>query len=166
MINNENTCCFSGYRPEKLPWGVKESDERCNILKEKIYDALKQIYDSGIRHFICGMARGCDTYFCEAVLSLRAQFPGITLEAAIPYEAQSAKWLPEEQDRYDRLVYECDYRTYVNREYSSGCMKRRNRYMVNNASVLLTVFDGKTGGTMYTRNYATRKGLNVIEITP
>ena len=30
---------------------------------------------------MCGMARGADFYFCEAVLALRENRPGVTLEA-------------------------------------------------------------------------------------
>ena len=27
------TCCFSGHRPDKLPWGLNERDPRCAALK-------------------------------------------------------------------------------------------------------------------------------------
>ena len=57
------TCCFTGHRPEKLPWGTDESDPGCTALKLKIYDAVESAYAEGLRHFICGMARGCDFYF-------------------------------------------------------------------------------------------------------
>ena len=33
--------CFSGYRPEKLPWGGDESDPRCAVLKKRLYDAAE-----------------------------------------------------------------------------------------------------------------------------
>ena len=29
-------CCFTGHRPEKLPWGTDESDPRCVKLKEEL----------------------------------------------------------------------------------------------------------------------------------
>ena len=166
LINRDNSCCFSGYRPEKLPWGANESDPRCEALKGFLLDAVERLYLSGIRHFICGMARGCDTYFCEAVLSLRMKHSDITLEAAIPCEEQALRWSQNDRDRYNILVGKCDYVTYVEKEYSRGCMHRRNRYMVDNSSVLLAVYDGKSGGTIYTINYAARRGLEVIEITP
>ena len=34
------TCCFTGHRPEKLPWGSDESDPRCTALKKKLSDAV------------------------------------------------------------------------------------------------------------------------------
>jgi len=167
LINPDNSCCFSGYRPEKLPWGADEGDPRCVALKEKLKNEAERIVLSGIHHFISGMARGSDTYFCEAMLLLReTKHPEITIEAAIPYEDQASRWLEEERDRYSRLVGQCDYVTFVCREYSKSCMQRRNRYMVDNASILLAVFDGKTGGTKNTLRYAKHRGLEIIEIRP
>lgn len=78
------SCSFSGHRPEKLPWGDNERDERCLALKDAIRQMVEKAYADGYRHFICGMARGCDTYFCEEVLQLRRRVQDITLEAAIP----------------------------------------------------------------------------------
>ena len=30
------SCCFSGHRPGKLPWGDDEGDRRCLALKERL----------------------------------------------------------------------------------------------------------------------------------
>ena len=97
MRRREETCCFTGHRPEKLPWGYDESDERCVRLKRRLRDAVESAYEAGKRHFICGMARGCDFYFAEAVLELRRGHPDITLEAAIPCAGQSSRWRAVEQ---------------------------------------------------------------------
>ena len=79
MPARQESCCFTGHRPSKLPWGMDETDARCLRLKARIADALEAAYQSGYRHFICGMALGCDLYFCEAALALRAQYPGVTV---------------------------------------------------------------------------------------
>ena len=71
MPARQESCCFTGHRPAKLPWGYNESDPRCVKLKERIADAVLLAYQEGYRHFLCGMAQGCDLYFCEAVLALR-----------------------------------------------------------------------------------------------
>ena len=74
------SCSFSGHRPEKLPWGDNERDERCVALKAAIREMVQKAYDDGYRHFICGMARGCDTYFCEEVLAgRRSSAPAIRI---------------------------------------------------------------------------------------
>ena len=164
--NPAQTCCFTGHRPEKLPWGDDESDPRCIALQEKIYDAAEAAYRSGIRHYICGMAKGCDLWFCEAVIRLRDEYAGITLEAAIPCETQAAAWDEATRSRYFYLVSQCDEETLVQREYTPDCMVKRNRYMVDHSSLLIAAYSGAFGGTMQTVNYAKKQGLTVIELTP
>ena len=90
--DKNHTCCFTGHRPEKLPWGDDETDGRCAALKKKLQDAVEAAYGEGMRHFICGMAQGADFYFCEAVQALRDTYPGVTVEAAIPCESQANRW--------------------------------------------------------------------------
>ena len=96
MPARQESCCFTGHRPAKLPWGYREEDPRCVTLKARISDAVTLAWQEGYRHFICGMAQGCDLYFCEAVLALREQHPEITVEAAIPCPTQA----DSRRDRY------------------------------------------------------------------
>ena len=164
MPAKQMTVCFSGYRPEKLPWGYDEDDPRCAALKERLRQAVTDACEQGYRHFICGMARGVDTYCGEITLALRAQYPEITLEAAIPCPSQPEGWTPEQQARWQALVERCDYETVVQDHYSAGCMQRRNRYMVDHAQRLIAVFDGQEGGTRRTVEYAMRRGLEIVYV--
>lgn len=115
-------------------------------LKRRIRDAVDTAYQEGYRHFLCGMAQGCDLYFCECVLALRARHPDVTVEAAIPCPTQAAEWPEAEQVRYRTLVRACDYETMVSDHYTRDCMQRRNRYLVDHASLLIAVCDGTAGG--------------------
>ena len=160
------SCCFTGHRPEKLPWGKEESDPRCSCLKERLAQALEEAYRDGYRHFICGMARGADFYFCEAVLALRKRHPEVRLEAAIPCEEQAARWSDGERERYFSLVEQCDVETMVQPHYDRGCMLRRDRYMVDHAERIIAVYDGTLGGTMYTVTYALKRGLELVILPP
>ena len=164
MSTADTTCCFTGHRPAKLPWGSSEGDPRCLSLKAEIAARLEGIYELGYRNFICGMAEGCDLYFAEAVLAMRDHLPDMTLEAAIPCDRQADKWTAAQQRRYEHIMAESDTVTFVQHRYSPGCMMRRNRYMVDRSSLLLACFDGQTGGTMNTILYAQRSGLKVILI--
>ena len=160
-MERETTCCFTGHRPDKLPWRDDEWDPRCQELKERLAAALEEAYDKGMRHFICGMARGADFYFCEAALALRDRRPGVTVEAALPCEEQAARWKERDRNRYFRLVAQCDYETMVQHHYDKGCMLRRDRYMVERSAMIIAVYGGVLGGTMYTLSYAMKKGLEL-----
>ena len=161
-MDRKTTCSFTGHRPEKLPWKDNEADPRCIALKERLDEAVEEAYRGGMRHFMCGMARGADFYFCEAVLKLRRRYPDVTLEAVIPCEEQAAHWRGRERERYFTLVEHCDQETMVQRHYDKGCMLRRNRYMVDRSVLLIAVYDGMLGGTMYTLTYAMRQGLETV----
>ena len=165
MPARQESCCFTGHRPAKLPWGYNERDPRCVRLKERIADAVLLAYQEGYRHFLCGMAQGCDLYFCEAVLALRERYPEVTVEAAIPCPTQADAWPEAERDRYRELVARCDMETMVSDTYSSTCMQRRDRYMVDYAMLLIAAFDGTAGGTRYTVEYALRRGIEIFDVS-
>lgn len=164
MKGRQSSCCFTGHRPGKLPWGTNETDIRCIRLKKRIADAVEAAYEGGYRHFICGMAMGCDLYFCECVLALRDRCGDVTVEAAIPCPTQADAWPRRERERYARLVAACDLETVVSSVYSADCMYRRDRYMVDHSSLLIAAFDGTPGGTRYTVEYAMRRRVSVIDL--
>ena len=164
MRGRPSSCAFTGHRPAKLPWGYREEDPRCLALKRRIRDAAESAYEEGYCHFLCGMAMGCDLYFCEAVLALRERHPDVTVEAAIPCPTQADAWPPAQRERYDRLVAACDFETMVSGQYTSTCMLRRDRYLVDHASLLIAAFDGTSGGTRYTVEYALNQGLAIVDL--
>ena len=163
-MNGIKRCSFTGHRADKLPWNRNENDSRCLHLKKQLADVVKALYDSGCRHYICGMATGADILFGEAVAALRAEHPDVSLEAAIPFEGQSSHWCEADRRRYFRLAEECDIRTVLHSCYTPDCMMDRNRYMVDNSDVLVAVYNGSPGGTQSTMLYAMRRGLEIIEI--
>ena len=160
----QSSCCFTGHRPAKLPWGENENDIRCIALKARLRAAAESAILEGMEHFLCGMAEGCDLYFCEIVLELRERYPRITLEAALPCPTQSDGWSEASRERYRALLKQCDYETMVQDKYTPGCMQRRNRYMVDHSSLLIAAHDGLPGGTRNTILYALKRGISVVDI--
>lgn len=162
------TCAFTGHRPAALPWGENEEDPRCLALKKRLDEAVERAYERGFRHFICGMAKGADAYFCEAVIDLRRRHADVTLEAAVPFPGQSDHWNRTDRDRYGRLLNQCDMETLIQQSYSPTCMHRRNRYMVDHAGLLIAVFNGRPqgSGTLGTLHYALKNGVqtDVLEV--
>lgn len=157
-------CAFTGHRPERLPWGTNESDPRCAALKIKLAGAVRRAYEDGFYVFACGMARGCDAYFADAVLELRRSVPEISLEAWLPCPSQSDGWDMQDRLRYDAQLAACSRRVITEPVYSSGCMLRRNRRMLDQAERLISVYAGGGGGTAATVRYAERKGIPIVPL--
>lgn len=164
---NTKKCAFTGHRPQSLPFGFNEADERCIALKQKLRnEIIKQIEENGVTHFITGMAIGVDMYAAEIVLGLKAAYNNITLECAIPCETQAEKWSEPLRDRYFEIASKCDEETILQKRYTPDCMHKRNRYMVDQADCIIAVWNGKPSGTGKTVQYAQQQGKMVRVINP
>ena len=157
-------CAFTGHRPKRLPWGSKEDDPYCVALKIMLRRMVEQAVQRGCRHFLCGMALGCDTYFAETVLDVKKDIPDIRLEAVVPCPGQASRWHTADRLRYENLLNRCDVVTVLEDAYSDGCMQRRNRAMVDRADLLITVWNGSAGGTGSTVRYAERRGVELLPV--
>lgn len=157
----------NSHRPQSLPFGFDESDKRCTSLKSVMRDQIVALIENeGVTHFITGMALGVDMYAAEIVLDLKSKYPHITLESAIPCETQAIKWSVASRERYYNIAAKCDKETMLQREYTSDCMDKRNRYMVDHADYILAVWNGCPSGTGNTVRYAHKKGKSIIVINP
>lgn len=75
-------CAFTGHRPQSLPFGFNESDERCIALKQTLRaEIIRLIEQEGVTHFISGMALGVDMYAAEIVLGLKSSYEALLLKA-------------------------------------------------------------------------------------
>ena len=155
-------CGFTGHR--RLPWGGDETDPRCAALKTVLGRRIAEAAAAGCGTFLCGMARGADTYFAEAVLALRDGGLDLRLEALVPCPSQAGGWPATDRDRWTRLLAACDAVTVLEPAYTPGCMLRRNRVLVDRSDVLITVYDGSGGGTASTVAYARRRGRPLLPV--
>ena len=112
-----------------------------------------------------GLADSLSALGKKTVLALRERYPEVTVEAAIPCPTQADAWPEAERRRYRELVAKCDMETMVSDTYSSACMQRRDRYMVDHAMLLIAAFDGTAGGTRYTVEYALRRGIEIFDVS-
>ena len=166
-MTQNKICCFTGHRPQKLPFGANENDPRCLRLKNRLrHEIERQIMKNSVAHFITGMAIGTDMYAAELVLELKKQYPQITLEAAIPCRSQACKWSEPLRIRYRDILSLCDKQTLLQDAYTADCMQNRNRYMVDCSDIIIAVWDGKPSGTGKTVRYAEECGKNIIILNP
>jgi uncharacterized phage-like protein YoqJ len=164
MIEKMKTCCFTGHRPQSLPWGYNEHTAECHVLKDRLFLEIQNTIEHGYNHFIIGMALGIDTYVGEILIDLKRIYAGITIEAAIPCLNQAQKWPTTAKERYNRILSLCDKNTVISRKYAPLCMQMRNQYMIDQSSLLIAVWNGKPSGTKNTLMYAKQNNINVIVI--
>ena len=89
-----------------------------------------------------------------------------TLECVIPFPGQADSWEKADQKRRYNILTAADKAVITSEQYSRGCFFTRNRYMVDNADVVVCAFNGKSGGTAYTVDYALKQDKIVIQIDP
>lgn len=157
---------FTGYRPEKLPFRENESDIAYQRFRKTLYKIISRMAELGYCDFISGVAMGFDTWVAEDVLCLKEDNPSVTLECAVPFPGQADKWSERDRARRDRILEASDSVTCVSDEYTKSAFFLRNRYMVDRADAIVCCFDGKTGGTAYTVEYAKRQGKIIIQLNP
>lgn len=164
---NAETACFTGHRSQKLPWRFNEEDERCKLMKRSLRAEIEKAFQRGYKIFLCGMALGFDMICAETVLSLKKQYADIKIIGILPCMNQDCKRTEKERKRYRKLLDKLDDIHYLYREYiGRECMLERNRYMVNNSSLMIALFNGLSGGTKSTIMYAQKQGLDIVIIKP
>lgn len=153
----EKTCCFTGHR--ELPTGW----ERWTLtkkLEKTIVDQIKK----GVLFFGAGGALGFDTLAAQTVLKLKKRYPDIKLILVLPCVTQTRGWPTKDVKEYERIKDKADKVAYTSKEYTKGCMLKRNRHLVDNSSVCICYKTKDDGGTAYTVNYAKEQGIEVINI--
>lgn len=159
-------CAFTGYRPLKMPFGYDEDCPLALDFKRRLHDTIEVLILQGYRHMISGGAQGMDIMAAEAVLDLQKDYPDVTLEIAVPFEAQAAKWAADYRARWQACIDQADVVTVLSHAYTKGCLFARNRYLVTQADLLLACYDGQEGGTKHTVEYAKQNGCRVCLIPP
>ena len=102
--------------------------------------------------------------FC---LEIKTKYKQIKIYGALPCKNQSQKCPIEQQRRYDKLIDQLDGIRCINDYYTgSECMLERNRFMIDNSSKLIALFNDKSGGTKSTIEYARKKELEIIILEP
>ncbi len=164
QFEKETVCCFTGNRPYKLPWVNDETDPRFLDVVKKLDATIENLVKRGYLLFVSGMAQGGDIYFAEAVLRAKNHHKNVFLECAVPCPEQPNTWDNAVKKRYKKILASADYVTVVQPSYTRTCMLKRNRYMVDKSSVIITLDYSGDGGTAYTVNYAEKCGLEIISL--
>lgn len=149
----ERTCAFTGHR---------DIEEQIDM--HFFGECVQKLIDSGFDTFLCGMARGFDLIAGELVAKLKERNPHVKLIACIPCLEQEKYYFNGEKEKYNRVLSACDEVRVISERYYKGCMLTRDRYMVDNSSLLFAYQRKREGGTYYTLTYAQSKKKKIMII--
>ena len=152
-IDKSKALCVSGHR-------VIGND----LDVDKLTEVFNQAVESGYRYFLIGMAIGFDTLcfkILQRIKNARTE-KDIKLIACVPCKEQDAKFTEKQKEEYSLMLANADHIEYVSLSYNKWCMQKRNRFLVDNSSVIVSYLRKNTGGTFYTINYAKTAGIKII----
>lgn len=150
----------TGHRPDKLGGYSKDTSDKVWTLAHNFL----QDYKDKIEEVIVGGALGWDTELASASLYLK-----IPVCLAIPFVGQEKKWYQSDQERYWMLyhkILEQGGRVKVISKdgYSVEKMQIRNKWMVDNADVIIALWNGSSGGTANCVKYAEKNLKKVVNL--
>ncbi len=158
-------CCFTGYRPAKLPFDVNIKNKAYNDFENLIADGILKLANENCTVFYTGMAMGFDMLCAESVLLLKKVYKKpLKLICAIPFEGQGEAFSDAWKKRYYNILSECDEVVFLSDSYYKGCYQKRNKFMVDNSDYVMTWFDGKAGGTKNTVDYALKHNKFILNL--
>ncbi len=146
-------CAFTGHR------NLADTDFD-ELLLERV---IENLIRNGTKRFLCGMAIGFDLKCAQAVAVLKAKYD-VELVACLPCANQSERFSEKNKQLYNKMISASDEVIVLEPVYKSGCMQRRDRYLVDNCDVLVSFLRRNSGGTHYTVNYAKKTGKKIIEL--
>ncbi len=152
FFNPARTCAVTGHR--ELPKDFN---------KKKLKIIFEKIIQSGYDTFLIGMALGFDT-ICFDILQKLKKTKQLKIVACVPCISQSFRYNKEQKIQYDKMLELSDEKILISEDYTPYCMFKRNRYMVDNSSVLIAYVTRQKTGSSYTRNYAVKKQIPVIDV--
>ena len=179
---------WTGHRPNNknmggYDWNSSKNEIIRHMMYMKIMDIISNSSDREFR-FISGGALGVDQFAFsvveEQIKKVDTGILTIINEIAIPFKDQPNAWFKQEdKDRYANQLSKADELTYVDEiegyirtatpqgGYNPKKLQIRNEYMVDNADVVIAVWDGvKRGGTYNCVKYANSIGKKIIQINP
>ncbi len=154
--DKSHTCCFTDHR--RLP---KDKIEHMLL---RLNQEVDNLISQGVTDFISGGALGFDQIAASLIIAKKEMGHKIRLIFALPCRNQDEHWTDEQKRLYRNLLAEADEIIYVSEEYTDGCMKKRNRYMVHKSAYCICVLLYSFSGTDQTVRCARKKGLRIINI--
>lgn len=159
--------CFTGHRPEKIAGWSENPEAIERSVRAALAEEIVRCVADGAERFLCGMAPGFDLWAADELLRLRA-LGGIggdvELVAVVPHEGFSRTFDEASKVLYEEVLAAASEVVTLSPHYYHQCYARRNRYLVDNADFVVAYYEGCSGGTRQTIDYARKQGRGVVNL--
>lgn len=153
------TCTFTGHR--------NLTHDQLSAAEPELKRLITLLAAHHVHTFIAGGALGFDTLAAATVINLRrTAFPHIKLVLALPCPEQANHWSVADRALYWDIRENADEVCMISPAYTAGCMQKRNRYMVDRSSYLISYVARRSGGSYSTLQYAQKQGLQIQNLAP
>ncbi|WP_040196294.1 SLOG family protein [Candidatus Soleaferrea massiliensis] len=152
----ERTCCFTGHRDL--------SACKVSALQRSLRMEIIKLIEKGVWYFGSGGACGFDQLAALTVLDLKKTYSYIRLILILPCRNQEKFWNTDDAAMYKTICDQADKIVYTSDHYYTGCMHKRNRYLVDHSDCCICYLTQQSGGTKYTVDYALKKNVRVIHL--
>ena len=152
-LDIEKSVAFTGHRELE-----KDFDY------QNLQDFIQDLIEKGYENFFIGMAVGFDSVCFKVLESLKKSYQHINLIACIPCKEQDRNFSYSQKKDYRKMINNADYKVLISENYTPYCMQERNRFMVDNSSLVVAYMLRHQGGTYNTVKYAQLKGRKIINI--
>lgn len=154
----------TGHRPQGLcsppPWPGTPQYRGLVKFAETTLRNCTDLNRGNTDRIITGMALGWDQAIAQACVNL-----GMKFHAYVPFPGYESQWPNESQEYYKGLLTQAERIVVVtNAPYSPKLLQVRNVAMVDNASLLIALWNGSPSGTANCVKYARSQLLPVTNI--
>ncbi|UVG33960.1 DprA-like DNA processing chain A [Microbacterium phage Wheelie] len=149
---------LTGHRPQSLSPSARDW---VPLELERL--AVKLRDQHGMRVGISGMALGADIWWAQATV-----FAWLDLWAFIPFPQQAERWQPADVALWNEMRSRAAAEVVIAPEYSVQALFARNEAMLNDADLVIAVWNpwSTGGGTTATVKSAVNRGLPIIHLDP
>ena len=155
---NYKACSFTGHRTI--------AERHFGKIDALVLRAIEYAYKEGCRRFYCGGAVGFDTVAARQVIQFRLSHPDCELHLLIPCKNQSERWSARQKEMYEYTLSVANSVSFLSDEYSDGCMRERNKKLVELSDIVIAYVDRGKSGAGQTVRMAQRAGKTVYNLFP
>ena len=153
---NFTVCAFTGHR------NISKKHE--NKLADILARGIAYAYSKGCRKFLTGGAIGFDTVAAEEIIKFKRSHSDVLFILVIPCKNQSAKWSDSQKAVYKRILADADGVICISDEYTPTCMRERNKYLAENADILLSYVCRPNSGSAQTVRMASALSCEIYNL--